>query len=148
MKPIVRDMVHSDIEQVVVNDRIVLGHTLGKDTYHFELEENPFAHYFILEDELTHDFLGSISLWIDTPKAQIINVYIMPEFQGQKLSLILMDFMCDYLKSFEVDEITLEVRPSNVKAIALYEKYGFEQVTVRRQYYDNGEDAYLMLKRM
>lgn len=148
LKPVIRDMNHEDIPLLVKNDRIVLGHTLGEETYRFELNNNPFAHYFFLEDENTGNFLGMISLWIDSPTAQIINLYIMPEFQGNKLSIILMDFMCDYVKSFDVTEISLEVRTSNKRATSLYEKYGFKQVAIRREYYDNGEDAFLMLKRM
>ena len=41
--------------------------------------------------------------------------------------------------------ITLEVRVSNLAAQALYEKYGFKKVGVRKRYYtDNNEDAYVM----
>lgn len=148
MNPSIRYMNHDDIPMIVGSEKIVLGHTLGENTIQKELDENPFAHYFILEDTDDLHFLGMISLWIDTPRAQIINIFILPEFQGKKLSFILMDFMLDYMRSYEVKEITLEVRQSNIRAIHLYEKYGFVQVSIRRQYYDNGEDAFLMLKRM
>ena len=41
--------------------------------------------------------------------------------------------------------LTLEVRASNLPAQALYEKYGFAKVGVRRRYYaDDGEDAVVM----
>jgi ribosomal-protein-alanine N-acetyltransferase len=141
-------MQYDDVNQVVIYDREVIGHTLGKDTILNELSENPFAHYFVMEDETTHVFLGMISLWIDSPKAQIINIYVLPKYQSLGFGSVLFDFFLDYVKSYEVDEVTLEVRPSNLKAIHLYEKYGFTQVSIRRNYYDNGEDAYLMLKRM
>ena len=43
--------------------------------------------------------------------------------------------------------LTLEVRPSNAAAIALYLKYGYEQVGRRPRYYsDNGEDALIMTR--
>lgn len=148
MIPIIRYMEHTDINQVVLHDREVLGHTLGKETLENELSENPFAHYFIMEEQHTKIFLGMISMWIDSPNAQIINVYVLPQFQGMGLGSKLLTFFMDYVKSYEVTDITLEVRPSNFKAIALYEKFGFTQVSIRRNYYDNGEDAFLMLKRM
>lgn len=44
--------------------------------------------------------------------------------------------------------VNLEVRVSNVKAIALYQKFGFKNVAVRKRYYSNGEDAYLMIKEL
>lgn len=45
--------------------------------------------------------------------------------------------------------MSLEVRKSNQKAIALYQKNGFDIQSIRRDYYqDNHEDAYLMTKEM
>ncbi len=47
----------------------------------------------------------------------------------------------------DCEAITLEVRVSNVKAIKLYESYGFKKEAIRKDYYlDNHEDAYLMMK--
>jgi ribosomal-protein-alanine N-acetyltransferase len=43
--------------------------------------------------------------------------------------------------------LTLEVRASNVAAIALYEKYGFQQAGLRKGYYQNPrEDAIIMTR--
>lgn len=42
--------------------------------------------------------------------------------------------------------ITLEVNEKNFSAIHLYEKYGFEKVGLRKKYYDNKFDAYIMTK--
>ncbi len=43
------------------------------------------------------------------------------------------------------EQVTLEVRPSNLAALALYEGFGFKAAGVRRRYYaDNGEDAVIM----
>lgn len=148
MNPVIRYMTTNDVDEVVIADRIVLGHSLGADTLINEIESNPFAHYFILEDEELSKLLGHVSLWIDSPNAQIINIYVLPPFQGKGYGKLLLDFAIDYVKSFQVEEFTLEVRPSNDKAIKLYEEHGFIQVAVRKNYYDNGEDAYLMLKRM
>ncbi|MDD3477909.1 MAG: ribosomal protein S18-alanine N-acetyltransferase [Candidatus Izemoplasmatales bacterium] len=148
MKPSLRDMRFSDIPEVVKHDREILGHSLGEETLTSELEENPFAHYYLLEDEDTKAFLGMISMWIDTPTAQILNVYVLPEYRRQGFGKQLMNFMMQLVKSYEVNEITLEVRPSNLKAISMYQSFGFEPVAIRHGYYENGEDAYLMYKRM
>lgn len=42
----------------------------------------------------------------------------------------------------------LEVRVSNIVAINLYEKFGFKKVRIARSYYSDGEDAYIMVKRL
>ena len=70
--------------------------------------------------------------------------YIVGELGKTKDNVpIFLDVMND-----DVETISLEVRKSNHKAIALYQKYGFLVQAVRPDYYqDNHEDAYLMTKR-
>ncbi|MCQ4350370.1 MAG: GNAT family N-acetyltransferase, partial [Sulfolobales archaeon] len=45
---------------------------------------------------------------------------------------------------YEVNEVYLEVRVSNLDAIRLYERFGFLKMKVLKYYYADGEDAYLM----
>ena len=52
------------------------------------------------------------------------------------------------MKNYIIKNVNLEVRVSNVKAIALYQKFGFKNVAVRKDTYSNGEDAYLMIKEL
>ena len=53
-----------------------------------------------------------------------------------------MDFLIDDLSN-PGDKITLEVDVDNKAALALYQKFGFEVISIRKGYY-NGQDAYLM----
>jgi ribosomal-protein-alanine N-acetyltransferase len=46
----------------------------------------------------------------------------------------------------EVSLISLEVNINNHPAVLLYEKIGFEKASVRKNYYHNHDDAYLMVK--
>ena len=74
--------------------------------------------------------------------------HIAKKYQGYKLSKLLM---ADAQKRMELagcENITLEVRVSNVVAINLYKSCGFNIVATRKRYYENGEDAYLMLKEL
>ncbi len=140
-------MRHEDLSEVIYADNMIFGHTLSFETLKNELDINPFAHYFVMRDTATGNLSGHVSVWIDSPNAQILNLYILPEYQGKKLGDDLIAFCINYLDKFHVENITLEVRPSNFKAIQLYEKYGFHKATIRKNYYDNGEDALLMLKK-
>ena len=145
MKPAIRFMSADDIPAIVAADRRILGHSLGEQTIATELSENPFAHYFVMEDEDSREFYGHVSLWVDPPLAQVINVYVVPERRRVGLGSFLMEFTIAFLKSRGCNTLTLEVRPTNAAAIAYYAKYGFVKVAVRKQYYENGEDADLML---
>jgi len=59
---------------------------------------------------------------------------------------VLLEFIISYLINKKCDNITLEVRVTNNKAINLYKKFGFEIASVRNNYYENGEAAYMMIK--
>ena len=62
---------------------------------------------------------------------------------------IILEFALSYASDAGVNTMSLEVRKSNQKAIALYQKNGFDIQSIRRDYYqDNHEDAYLMTKEM
>jgi len=145
MKPAIRFMSTDDIPTIVAADRRILGQSLGETTLTAELTENPFAKYFVMEDEETREFYGHVGLWVDPPLAQIINVYIVPERQHAGLGKFLMDFVIAFLKSRACNTLTLEVRPSNATAITYYKSFGFTKVSVRKHYYEDGQDADLML---
>lgn len=73
----------------------------------------------------------------------IMNVAVDPRNRREGIAGALLDELLDRLG--DDARLTLEVRPSNAAAIALYEKYGFLGAGMRRRYYqDNGEDALIM----
>lgn len=107
--------------------------------------ENPLAYYIVIKiDEKVVAYAG---FWDIAGDAQIMNVAVMPQFQGKKLGDILMKTMIDEAQKKNLESMSLEVRVSNEKAINLYQKYDFEIKGRRKNYYqDNNEDAYIMWK--
>lgn len=77
-------------------------------------------------------------------ESDILSVAINPSFQGNGYGKILMRNTLDYQKSLGIDRVFLEVRVSNERAIRLYKGMGFEELTIRKKYYEDGEDAYVM----
>jgi ribosomal-protein-alanine N-acetyltransferase len=77
----------------------------------------------------------------------IMNVAVHPEYRRQGVASRLLDELFELTSGDPRRGYTLEVRVSNVTAIALYERFGFEPSGVRRGYYtDNREDALIMWK--
>jgi len=77
----------------------------------------------------------------------IMNVAVHPEYRRQGVASRLLDELFELTIGDPRRGYTLEVRVSNVTAIALYERFGFELSGVRRGYYtDNREDALIMWK--
>jgi ribosomal-protein-alanine N-acetyltransferase len=144
MEVIIRNMRISDVKKITEYDLIMLGETLGEETIKRHIDNNSLMKYFVMETKDNRDFIGQVSLWIDEDKAQVNNFYIVKDFQGKKLGRLFMDYVFDYFRSININEITLEVRESNSVAIKLYESYGFKIATVRKNYYSNNENALLM----
>ncbi len=140
-----REMVFNDLDQVVVLENELFASPWTKENFIYELCENEFSNNYVLVED--NKIIGYIGFWITFDICQITTLGIAKEYQGRGLSCILMDKCIEVAKQNECFNITLEVRVSNIVAQKLYEKYGFTNAAVRKNYYsDNGEDAYLMLK--
>ena len=148
METIIRDMHISDLPTIVRYDLILLGETLGEEAIKDHLQHSSLMKYLVMETQDDHEFIGQMSLWIDEDKAQINNFYVINKYQGKNLGRQFLEYVLNYLKQHEICEITLEVRSSNKVAINLYESCHFKVVTIRKNYYANGEDAYLMYLRI
>ena len=139
---LLRAMRLSDLDNIMPLEHQLFSSPWSKDDYIYELSSNPYAKYYVLEDG---KIVGYVGIWITYETAQITTIGIAKERQGEGLSKLLMNKVIEETKDCEA--ITLEVRVSNVKAIKLYESYGFKKEAIRKDYYlDNHEDAYLMMK--
>ncbi|HEY6399227.1 MAG TPA: ribosomal protein S18-alanine N-acetyltransferase [Solirubrobacteraceae bacterium] len=73
----------------------------------------------------------------------LMNIAVDPASRRQGIASALLGVMLD--RAGQDEQYTLEVRPSNATAIALYERFGFRSSGTRRRYYrDTGEDAVIM----
>ncbi|WP_312951655.1 ribosomal protein S18-alanine N-acetyltransferase [Superficieibacter sp.] len=80
-------------------------------------------------------------------EATLFNIAVDPRFQRRGLGRALLEHLIDELEKRGVLTLWLEVRASNAAAIALYERLGFNEATIRRNYYptaDGREDAIIM----
>ena len=58
---------------------------------------------------------------------------------------MMLEFVIELIKMSNVPNISLEVRYNNKKAIRLYESFGFKYSHTRKNYYSNGDDAYVLI---
>jgi ribosomal-protein-alanine N-acetyltransferase len=80
-------------------------------------------------------------------ESHILNITVRPESQRQGIGSKLMKHFLQLARRHDADTVMLEVRPSNVSAISLYEKLGFNEIGMRRNYYpaDEGREDALLL---
>jgi len=105
--------------------------------------ENPISHFWAL---IMGKFLsGYICFWMFDREIQLISVAIHPHDRGKGLGHYLLKEMIETGISKGMQQIWLEVRPSNLVAKELYERLGFEEAYRRPRYYpDTHEDAIVM----
>lgn len=135
----------SDIHELVQIENTVFPDDPWKESnFLYEIESNPYAEiYLYIENDTV---IGFLDLWITFEQAQIANIGILPDFRRKHIGSNLLAFAVNKAISECCETMTLEVRISNTSAIALYEKFGFTNACVRKHYYENGENALLMVK--
>lgn len=89
---------------------------------------------------------GGVSIILDD--AYITNIAVTKEFRNKGIGKLIVSYLCQLCESRGASFISLEVRQSNIPAISLYASFNFEQVGVRKNFYDNPkEDALIMTRR-
>jgi len=97
--------------------------------------------------ELDGEIMGYGVLMMILDEAHLLNISIASNQQGRGFGRTLLEHMMQLGRHHGGLNMFLEVRPSNVAAIALYESMGFNEMAVRRNYYPakhGREDAVLM----
>jgi len=87
-------------------------------------------------------FLGLIK------KGHVVSIAVLPEHRRKGIGQALMKEAMKNMRKYDARECYLEVRVSNKPAITLYEKLGFQIVKTIRHYYMDGEDAYVMARKL
>ena len=108
----------------------------------------PLAKYVIAQDLSTGEVVGFVGVWIIAGEGDITNIAVSSKYRKLGIASNLLIKLFDVCKTFNCEDITLEVRASNIPAQNLYKKFNFKEEGIRKGYYsDNGEDAIIMWKR-
>ncbi|MCK4738842.1 MAG: ribosomal protein S18-alanine N-acetyltransferase [Deltaproteobacteria bacterium] len=107
---------------------------------------NPISYPFVKTKSLkdgSEVLVGYLIFWLVYGEAHILNIAVRSDLQGSGIGSRLLSFALDFMSKRGVDLISLEVRKSNTTAISIYNRFGFEEVYVRKLYYGD-EDAVVM----
>lgn len=114
---------------------------IEKDSFRFPKPEAIFREdehkYLVARDE--NQIVGYIGIEKVLDEVHIINMAVHPAYRSQGIGKRLMQHVLN-----DEEVFFLEVRVSNETAKKVYEKYGFKVINTRKQYYSDGEDAYVM----
>ncbi len=97
--------------------------------------------------EIDRKLVGFALVIVAVDTADLINIAVEQAYRGQGISKLLMSQLDIESHRQGWLNMTLEVRESNKIAISLYERCGFQKISVRKRYYSNPvEDANIMQK--
>lgn len=90
---------------------------------------------------------GYGGMWHVVTEGHVTNIAVDEKYRRMGIADAIVSKMLETADKKEMLGVTLEVRVSNLAAIALYKKHGFNMEGIRKEYYeDNREDAYIMWK--
>jgi [ribosomal protein S18]-alanine N-acetyltransferase len=140
----------AQLDQIVALDRISLGGLWSSDGYQREID-SPNSDLLVLHkiehpDSIqTTALIGMGCVWAIADEAHITLLATHPDYRQQGLGQLMLYALLLNAWKRNLAWATLEVRLSNQRAIALYEKFGFQRVGTRPKYYqDPVEDALIL----
>lgn len=140
----IRRITKDDLESVIaLENRCFPDDPWPESEFLYELNENPFSQLYLYEEN--GRILGYIDFWILYDKAQLANIAVDPDCRRQGIGRKLMDFCIHSANQAGCETLSLEARLSNEAALAMYHSYGFIDAAIRKHYYEDGEDATLMV---
>ncbi|PWJ26196.1 ribosomal-protein-alanine N-acetyltransferase [Branchiibius hedensis] len=140
-----RDMQWPDLAALDVLEKELFGPwAWSQATWWRELAGRPRRRYVVATDD--EEIVGYAGLDHGGDVADVMTIAVAPTHQGTGLGRSLMEWLLAQAAGSEA--VLLEVRADNAPAIALYEKFGFEQIQVRRRYYQPGDIDALILRRL
>lgn len=130
------------VRKIKKDDFIKIRELLKEEFQVTGLLEDPFGHYFVIEEN--KEIIGFISYSNLYDHFDLNYIWVEKENRKKGLGTQLLDVMVMEAKKGSVSQITLEVSEQNVSAITFYEKYGFVKKAIRKNYYGL-ENAILMI---
>lgn len=140
------------IDKMTIND-------LNKIKDNLESAFDDFWNYNILKEELESDnskyiianiddeIVGFAGIKIVMDQADVMNIVTKKTFRNQGIGTLLLDNLISIALELQLSSISLEVNEENSPAIHLYEKFDFENLGIRKNYYQD-KKAMIMTKKL
>jgi ribosomal-protein-alanine N-acetyltransferase len=139
-------MTADHLEELERLERICFSRPWSRKMLAEELD-NQCAAFLVAVEPATEKVVGYAGLLVMADEGYITNVAVFPEYRRRGVAEQLIAVFDRFARGSRLAFLTLEVRPSNSPAIALYRSFGFEEAGRRRNYYDlPREDALILTK--
>jgi ribosomal-protein-alanine N-acetyltransferase len=151
-----RKFMPDDLQSVMQINRETLPENYT-DYFFMDLHER-FAKTFVVAEE-DHTIVGYIMCRIEVGlsnfglgglirKGHVVSIAVLPQARRKGVAQALINTALDGMRFYKAKQCYLEVRVTNDAGVALYKKLGFDVGRTVHGYYSDGEDAYVMSKKL
>lgn len=138
-----REWTKEDIDEIAALESVCFSDPWTKEML-LQSFSSPIFYGVLMEEQ--GEIIGYACETVLFEDAEIAIVAVAPAHRKKGLGKLLMERLENIAISRGAEQTFLEVRTSNVAALALYEGFGFEKIRTRERYYADGEDAFVMRK--
>lgn len=143
--PLILPMTADDVDAVHGLATVCFTTPWDRTVFAEELERS-WAHLRVLRPSANEPVVAFLSFWLVRDEIHVLNLGTHPARRRTGYARLLLEDMLSFARQRRVRHVSLEVRQSNLPALRLYVRLGFEPIGVRPGYYaDSGEDAVVML---
>jgi len=135
-----------DLDGVLAIEAASFNNPTTREWYEGELKRPDVCFIYVMRTE-GHRVAAFCAFWLVAEQAHINNLAVLPELRGRGLGAELLAAITDEAAHLGATLLSLEVRQSNVPARRLYERAGFYQDGLRKNYYTNPIEDALILSR-
>ncbi|HPW17741.1 MAG TPA: ribosomal protein S18-alanine N-acetyltransferase [Candidatus Aminicenantes bacterium] len=141
----IRRMKEADLAAVRVIETRSFSNPWSDNTFRGEIQNTAVSFPLVVLRRPGDEVVAYIVYWHIRGDVQVNNIAVRPDCRGLGLGEAMMRFAIAKVRAAGAEFMTLEVRPSNAPAVALYRKLGFEVLGRRKNYYSGpDEDAFVM----
>ena len=137
-------MTEAHVAQIAQIEKLCFSDPWSENSISSELNSRISLWFVALDGDSVAGYIGSQSV---LDEADMMNVAVHPDYRRQGIGEKLVLALAQALTEKGIRGLMLEVRESNVPAIALYEKQGFRQVGLRKNYYRAPKENALIMRK-
>ena len=138
---LIRNMTLEDIQAAAEIEKQCFSQPWSEKSFEDSISRDDTI-FLVSEDGVVTGYIG---MYLSYGEASITNVAVSPEYRKKGYGELLVMAAKEAAKAAGAESILLEVRVSNEPAISLYKKQGFENLGIRKKFYEHPvEDAIIM----
>ena len=137
----IKKLTLEDIEKISSTFSTQFDEFWSISTLKSDFEENSSTY---IAAKIDNNVIGLAGVKIILEQADIMNIVVKKDFRRLNIGSMLLENLILISKNAGCKKIMLEVNEKNFPAIHLYKKYGFKQISIRKKYYNNQENAIIM----